>query len=316
MNSIKHDDPFQANGTNRDYIEYMVSVCIAILCLMLIPVVHASDKLQVYTVNYPLQYFAGRIGGDYVDVNFTAPIDIDPAFWMPDAKTVAEYQQADLILLNGAGYAKWVSKVSLPRRKLLNTSRVFKDDYIRIDTAVTHQHGPSGDHSHAGAAFTTWLDFNQAAMQAEQIASAMKNARPERAQVFDDNYLQLKKELMQLDKKIVDIIKLKPDIPLLASHPVYQYLARRYNLNLRSLMWEPDVYPDASSWQEINNKLGKQAAVWMLWENEPLQKTRDQLSSMGVNVIVFRPAMNRPQQGDFMTIMEGNIKALATAYED
>ena len=314
MNSIKHDDPFRDNGTNRGDIVYMVSVCIAILCLMLIPVVHASDKLQVYTVNYPLQYFGERIGGDYVDVHFPAPDDVDPAFWMPGAKTIGEYQQADLILLNGASYAKWVSKVSLPRRKLLNTSRVFKDDYIRIDTAVTHQHGPSGDHSHAGTAFTTWLDFNQAAIQAEQIALAMKKARPQLAKSFEDNYRQLQNELILLDKKIRSITKLKSDKLLLASHPVYQYLARRYNLNLRSLMWEPDVYPDASSWQELNNKLSKQDAVWMLWEDEPLQKTREQLSSMGVNIIVFRPVMNRPQQGDFMTIMEANIKALATAY--
>ena len=316
MNYIKHDDPFQANRTNRDYIVYMVSVCIAVLCLMTIPVVHASDKLQVYTVNYPLQYFAERIGGDYVDVHFPAPEDIDPAFWMPATNTIAEYQLADLILLNGAGYAKWVSKVSLPRRKLVNTSQAFKDDYINIDTAVKHQHGPAGDHSHAGVAFTTWLDLKQAVMQAEQIASAMKKARPEQAQIFDNNYLQLKNEIIQLDKKVSDITKRKPGIPLLASHPVYQYLARRYNLNISSLMWEPNVYPDSSAWQELNNLLRKQPAVWILWEDEPLQKTRKQLSSMGVNGIVFRPVMNRPQQGDFLTNMESNIMALATAYED
>ena len=142
----------------------------------------------------------------------------------------------------------------------------------------------------------------------------MKKARPQLAKSFEDNYRQLQNELILLDKKIRSITKLKSDKLLLASHPVYQYLARRYNLNLRSLMWEPDVYPDASSWQELNNKLSKQDAVWMLWEDEPLQKTRKQLSSMGVNIIVFRPVMNRPQQGDFMTIMEANIKALATAY--
>jgi zinc transport system substrate-binding protein len=81
-------------------------------------------------------------------------------------------------------------------------------------------------------------------------------------------------------------------------------------------MWEPGVYPDAASWQELKNKLRKQAAAWMLWEDEPLQKTLDQLSSMGVNVIVFRPVMSRPQQGDFLTNMEANIMGLATAYED
>ena len=38
----------------------------------------AGEKLTVYTVNYPLQYFAERIGGEYVEVIFPAPGDEDP----------------------------------------------------------------------------------------------------------------------------------------------------------------------------------------------------------------------------------------------
>jgi zinc transport system substrate-binding protein len=65
-------------------------------------------------VNYPLQYFVQRIGGELVDVSFPAPRGVDPAEWMPDIDTVAEYQQADVILLNGAGYARWLRRMSLP----------------------------------------------------------------------------------------------------------------------------------------------------------------------------------------------------------
>ena len=73
----------------------------------------AAEKLTVYVVNYPLQFFAERIGGEHVNVVFPAPADVDPAYWMPDTPTIAAYQQADLILLNGAGYARWVNKVML-----------------------------------------------------------------------------------------------------------------------------------------------------------------------------------------------------------
>ena len=47
-------------------------------------------RLSVYVVNYPLAYFAERIGGDRVDVRFPAPPDVDPAFWQPDVETIAE----------------------------------------------------------------------------------------------------------------------------------------------------------------------------------------------------------------------------------
>ncbi len=294
-----------------------------VLCLFLISIgmsiamssAQAADKLQVYTVNYPLQYFAERIGGDFVDVQFPAPGDIDPAFWMPDTKTIGAYQQADLILLNGAGYAKWATKVSLPRRKLVNTSSSFMDDYIRVDDKVTHQHGPGGDHSHAGTAFTTWLDFTQAAMQAEQVALAMKKARPGHARVFEENYRQLERDLMQLDTSLREIISVHPEIHVLASHPVYQYLARRYQLKLQSLMWEPDVSPDAAQWRELELVNAKHSGKWMLWEARPIAETQTGLASMGIRSIVFEPCMNRPAEGDFLAVMKANIENLGSAWQ-
>jgi zinc transport system substrate-binding protein len=276
----------------------------------------AADKLMVYTVNYPLAYFAERIGGAYVDVNFPAPAGIDPAFWMPDTETLAAYQQADLILLNGADYAKWLNKVSLPRRKLVITSIAFSQDYITTREDVTHQHGPGGEHSHAGTAFTTWLDFSQAARQAGQVAMAMKKLRPAHAEVFAENYQRLQRDLLQLDARMHEITSGKPDLPLLASHPVYQYLARRYGLNLRAVTWEPDAYPDASSWQAFRSLQEAYPARWMLWEDEPLARTRKSLSESGVNVVVFKPSMNRPAEGDFITVMQANIKALAESFSE
>ena len=64
----------------------------------------------VYTVNYPLQYFAQRIADGAVDVEFPE-IDGDPAHWEPSPDDITGFQEADLILLNGARYADWVSKV-------------------------------------------------------------------------------------------------------------------------------------------------------------------------------------------------------------
>ena len=78
-------------------------ICIILFtaCLQLTPA-QADQVLSVYTVNYPLAYFAERIAGDQARVVFPAPSDVDPAFWQPDRETIRTYQQADLILLNGA----------------------------------------------------------------------------------------------------------------------------------------------------------------------------------------------------------------------
>ena len=79
-----------------------------------------------------------------------------------DAKTISDYQSADLILLNGANYAKWVNKVSLPRFRMVNTSAAFKDRYIEAAEMLTHSHGAEGKHGHEALAFTTWIDFGLA----------------------------------------------------------------------------------------------------------------------------------------------------------
>ena len=72
----------------------------------------AAAKIVVYTVNYPLAYFAERIGGGGVTVEFPAPEEIDPAFWKPAPEIIAAYQTADVILLNGAGFARWIGQAS------------------------------------------------------------------------------------------------------------------------------------------------------------------------------------------------------------
>ena len=41
------------------------------------------DALLVYTVNYPLAYFAQRLAPEGVEVVFPVPPDVDPAFWKP-----------------------------------------------------------------------------------------------------------------------------------------------------------------------------------------------------------------------------------------
>ena len=274
----------------------------------------AADRLVVYAVNYPLAYFAERIGAEHVEVHFPAPAGVDPAFWVPNAETVAGYQGADLILLNGAGYAKWVERVSLPRRRLVDTSQGFAGSYIQVAEGVKHQHGPNGEHAHAGTAFTTWLDFNQAAQQAGQVAAAMSRNRPEHADAFDENLQRLQEELVQLDSRMQAVAATQPGLPLLASHPVYQYLARRYGLQLRSVTWEPDVQPDDSSWREMQSMLETQVSHWMLWEEHPRMETRKELERLGVQTVLFRPAMNRPATGDFMSLMQANIEALAVAF--
>jgi len=287
-----------------------------LVLLMVFPSISKSaDRLSVYTVNYPLQYFAERIGGERVDIHFPTPQDVDPAFWMPDVETVGAYQKADLIILNGANYARWVSKVSLPRLRIVDTSSGFSDRLITEDKEVTHNHGPGGEHAHSGTAFTTWLDFSQAIQQAEAILKALQRKQPDDSDYFTENFTKLEQDLKALDAEMRSLAEKLTDRKFIASHPVYQYLARRYQLELSVMTWEPDTFPGQAQWQLLSQVLQQQSARSMLWEADPLTETAQKLSGLGVSILVFAPCMNVPNEGDFLTVMQQNVENLKTVHQ-
>ena len=297
--------------TNKYILVLLVTVTIFALSLP----ADAKEKLTIYTVNYPLAYFSERIGGGHVQVVFPIPADEDPAFWNPTIEQVRQFQKADLIILNGAGYAKWTRKVSLPMLRTFDTSKQFKDSLIHIESNVTHNHGPGGDHSHGGTAFTTWLDFSQAAMQAELIFNAISRKLPDQKQNLKANYEKLQEDLLELDRQMTAIGERLAQKPLFASHPVYQYLARRYDMNIKMMMWEPDEEPGEYEWQHLQQILSEHPARWMIWEGTPLEESKQRLKKLGIESLKFAPCMNKPDKGDFLTIMYDNITNLSNIHK-
>jgi len=273
-----------------------------------------DESLTLYAVNYPLKYFAQRIAGGHANLVFPVPADEDPAFWNPDPETIAAFQKADLILLNGAGYARWVDKASLPRSKVLDTSAGFKEQYIKIKGAVTHSHGAEGKHAHEGVAFTTWIDFDLAGRQTRAIWEALSRMRPDLQDELQSNYVVLAKDLKEIDKAIREIVSANPTQPLIGSHPVYDYFARRYGLTMRSVHWEPDEVPSDAQWAELQGILESHLAKWMIWEGRPMQGSVDKLEAAGIKSLVFDPCANVPDQGDFLGIMKQNVENLKKAF--
>ena len=274
-----------------------------------------SGKPQVYVANYPLKYFAERLAGNAVDVKFPAPGDEDPAFWQPDDAAISAYQSADLILMNGAAYSKWAEKVTLPQAKLVDTAASFKAQFIEIKADSTHSHGPGGEHSHSGTAFTTWIDLQQGIQQIQAVATALEGVAGTGAKAaVQANLAALKKEMETLDQRLLAVGKRIANAPLVASHPVYHYLARRYALNLQSVLWEPEVVPDEKAMEVLKALLSKHPAKWMIWEGEPARESVAKLEAIGVKSLVFDPCGNVPDSGDFLSVMTANVEALEKAF--
>jgi len=271
-----------------------------------------DTRLSIFAVNYPLAYFAERIGRDLVRVSFPVPVDADPASWQPSAKVIIEFQQADLILLNGAGYARWVESASLPNNRLVDTSRGFRDRLIRLED-VTHSHGPAGGHSHGSMASSTWLDPQLALEQARAIRDALVTYRPEKQAEIDSRFSLLERDLLALDEQLTTTFAAIDEQGILYSHPVYQYLARRFTPAARSLSWEPDVVPGDGDLRQLRDMLAEEAAYVLVWEREPYAVTVELLEQEGLRSVAFDLVANRPASGDYLARMQWNLENLARA---
>ncbi len=272
--------------------------------------VASGETPQIFAVNYPIAYFARVLAADDAVISFPAPAGIDPAYWQPSVDTILAYQRADRILLNGAGYARWVRQISLPQQRVIDTGAAYARDLIVAETGPAHSHGPEGARDHGEFAFTTWLDLGFAQQQVAAISAAMRELMPANSAIIAERAARLTLELAEIDRSLVRATAKLRGVPILFSHPVYQYLERRYQLTGRSVHWEPDAMPTISHWQALEDILTELPAQFMLWEDEPLPQVRDRLSAMGLSVVVYRTLGNRPAHGDFLSIMRTNVDTM------
>jgi zinc transport system substrate-binding protein len=266
-------------------------------------------NVVVVASNYPVYYFADRIAegvGDKLTI-ILPDISGDPAFWIPDESQAQLLQSADMILLNGAGAEPWLELISLDRRYVLNTTGELSDELIALEESVQHQHGPEGEHSHQGYAFTTWLNPLLAIEQARTVTQAFAERIPEAESLFEENMAKLEEDLVALDKRLAIALAAFNGQPVLFSHPVYQYLQNRYSINGASVHWEPDQEPTTPAWIALQQLRGTHPATIMLWEDEPLPSTAKRLSAAGISSVSFDTVANKPEEGDFLSAMNANI---------
>jgi zinc transport system substrate-binding protein len=186
-----------------------------------------------------------------------------------------------------------------------------------MESGPVHSHGPAGEHSHGKLAFTTWLDLELAQLQLQAVAVALAEILPDALAVgLATREGELTQLLAGFDRELAAIGADLGGAPLLYSHPVYQYLDRRYKLNGKSLHWEPGEMPDEGQWRELESMLGEHPAQLMLWEGQPLPEVTARLESLGVGVVVFLPMGNRPESGDFASVMSQNVQRLRAALDE
>jgi len=265
-----------------------------------------EPTLEVATLSYPVHSLLERLGGEGVQAHLVAPEGEDPPFWRPPAEVILELQDAELIVMNGAGYEKWTEQANLPLSRLLDSASEL--DLIET-TGRTHSHGTGGEHSHAGLDPHTWMDPDLYLEQARRIAAAL---RERGVAGVDDRLQSLEAELGRLASGLEEALYPLRGRAMAANHPSFAYLARRFELEIDVI----DLDPQGPSEKQIA-ALGAWAeahsSAVLLWEEEPSQATRAAIGAGTVGqetVQAVIDPLEQPAEGgyDYLEQARTNVK--------
>lgn len=282
------------------------------------PTAAATAKAESRTVAasfHPLAHFAERIAGGRVAVVCPCPPDADPALWKPTRPDLQRFQDAALVLVNGAGFEAWTAAAALPLGRVVVTSQPFEAEWLTLPT-VEHSHGPGGAHTHSGTDGHTWMDPVLARRQATEILEAFRRRWPGDAAAFQAGFDGLAAEFTSLEAALSEVSPAVRRSVVFTSHPAYQYLARRLAWTTVPLSLPPDEAPTAGEWDAVRRATaaaGTGPRV-MLFETRPLPETRERLrSGHGIAAVVFETCESPSPDGNYFQRMRRNVESLRAA---
>lgn len=273
----------------------------------------AARERAVYTSFHPTTWMAERIAGGLVPVVCPVPDGEDPIFWQPDRATLQAYQRAELVVLNGAGFELWAAGASLPPSRVVEAAAGFEPEWLQYEHATTHSHGAAGEHTHAGLDGHTWMDPLLALEQARAVLAGMCRAFPEHEAELRANARGVEADLQALHATLEALAPRLRAAHVLASHPAYNYLARRYGFDVKSFDLDPEAELGAEQRAALAAEVRPGAVNLLLWESEPGAAAAGVpagLTSVVYSPAEMIPAAERTAGADFLSVMRDNAARL------
>ena len=149
----------------------------------------------------------------------------------------------------------------------LRTGATFEPHAHGKETAHGHGHGHAKPQSGDAIDGHAWLDPDNAKVIVERIQQALGARYPEHALAFKANAAALAAKLDALASELEGDLKPVADKPYIVFHDAFQYLERRYGLNVvGSISINPEVPPSAKRLTDLRRKIQSLGAVCVFAE--------------------------------------------------
>jgi zinc transport system substrate-binding protein len=277
-----------------------------------------ANKLSIYTTVFPLQYFAERIGGKFVDVRTVYPPGADEHTFEPSQKDMMNLSDSDLFFYIGLGLEGFVEKAKQSLQdenvKLIPVANNLKLPKIS-GTAQENDgdfHGDVNPH--------VWLDPIYSKEMADVIKDELIKKMPKNKALFTQNYNKLAKELDDLNANYQKTISEAKNKKIIVTHAAFGYWETRYGLKQISISGLSTTNEPSQKQLENIVSLAEQEKIhYILFEqnfNSKLGKiVEEEIGAKALpihNLAVLTPD-NIKNKETYFTLMNKNLNTLKTA---
>ena len=263
-----------------------------------------KHQIKVLVSFYPLYEFTKIIGGERIDASIIIPLGIEPHDWEPTIQDLQKMQNADMIVINGAGLEPWIVKLVSVNSDILiiDTSNgiplLKKHKYVFNNKLQNDPH--------------VWLDPVLAKKQIQNIVNGLEMVDPQNANYYQENANTYNTKLNLLDNKIRNELSVCGKKDFLAFHDAFSYFANEYNLNQNTIIGvNPSEEPTAVTLQQIIQG-AKNLDLHVIFTEEAANPRVSQViaDEIGVKVLILSPIEIYEKNSDYIKRMEQNLSNL------
>ena len=223
-------------------------------------------------------------------------------------------RDAQLVVLQGAGFAKWARQAALPSSR---TVRLIERDSPGVLTVEerTHAHGAQGEHTHRGADGHTWLSPGLAMIQIQELGRQLAAAFPEhRDAVLDRARLLADAQMVGLAEMRSAVGDADPPRGLGMHGHGYGYLVEAWGGTYAEVEFPLDQRLSSADWNRLRSQISGDGAV-LLVPTAPAAELEQQLrEEMRVICVVAASGAEAAEPAAWMAARAQTLTDLAAAF--
>lgn len=282
-----------------------------------------NHGLRVLAAESFLADIAQHVAGERLIVDTLIPRGIDPHTYQPAPRDVARIAEADLLIINGAGFEAWLADII--------ASASSKATVIQASVGLTGRTPREGEHATDGGGHEHegevdphfWLDPLNVVRYTENIRDALGAADPAGIPEYTANAAAYIARLRKLDEYIREQVSIIPPERrlLVTNHEAFGYFADRYGFTIVGTVipsLSTDAAPSAQQMAYLVNQIRATGTRAIFLEQGANPKLAEQLAhETGAAVVsnLYTHSTTGPdgEAPGYIEMMEHNIRRIVEA---